>query len=221
MVVDLTKTNPEGWENHNFENSINSFSDAIIWEVHVRDFSNKILDSKYRGKYLAFTERGLVNEHGEAVGVDYLVNLGITHVHLLPVYDYATVDEANPDSEFNWGYDPKNYDTPEGSYSTDPFNGEVRIREYKQMVMGLHNAGIAVVMDMVYNHTYSKGHGFCLIDFHHLLHFSKGFAVGTVELKRAVRHPGDAGRIIELPLVRFQKIAFLRGKDDPGIQCDQ
>ena len=160
MVVDLTKTNPDGWENDNFENSIKSYSDVIIWEVHVRDFSNKIADSKYRGKYLAFTERGLVNEQGEAVGVDYLVNLGITHVHLLPVYDYATVDEANPDSEFNWGYDPKNYDTPEGSYSTDPYNGEVRIREYKQMVMGLHNAGIAVVMDMVYNHTYSAHSSF-------------------------------------------------------------
>ena len=163
MVVDLTKTNPHGWENHIFENSIKSYSDVIIWEVHVRDFSNKIADSKYRGKYLAFTERGLVNEHGEAVGVDYLANLGITHVHLLPVYDYATVDEANPDSEFNWGYDPKNYDTPEGSYSTDPFSGEVRIREYKQMVMGLHNAGIAVVMDMVYNHTYSAHSSFSKI----------------------------------------------------------
>ena len=163
MVVDLTKTNPHGWENDNFENSIKSYSDVIIWEVHVRDFSNKIADSKYRGKYLAFTERGLVNEQGEAVGVDYLVNLGITHVHLLPVYDYATVDEANPDSEFNWGYDPKNYDTPEGSYSTDPFSGEVRIREYKQMVMGLHNAGIAVVMDMVYNHTYSAHSSFSKI----------------------------------------------------------
>ena len=155
MVVDLSKTNPDGWAEDNFVSNIKSFSDAIIWEVHVRDFSNKIENSKYRGKYLAFTERGLVNEHGMPVGVDYLVDLGITHVHLLPVYDYATVNEADPDSEFNWGYDPKNYNAPEGSYSTDPYNGEVRIREYKKMVMGLHNAGIAVVMDMVYNHTYS------------------------------------------------------------------
>ena len=131
MVVDLSKTNPDGWEKDNFKSEIKTFSDAIIWEVHVRDFSNKIASSKYRGKYLAFTERGLVNEHGESVGVDYLVDLGITHVHLLPVYDYATVDEANPDSEFNWGYDPKNYDSPEGSYSTDPYNGAVRIKARK------------------------------------------------------------------------------------------
>ena len=160
MVVDLSKTNPDGWEKDNFKSEIKTFSDAIIWEVHVRDFSNKIASSKYRGKYLAFTERGLVNEHGESVGVDYLVDLGITHVHLLPVYDYATVDEANPDSEFNWGYDPKNYDSPEGSYSTDPYNGAVRIKEYKEMVMALHKAGIAVVMDMVYNHTYSANSSF-------------------------------------------------------------
>lgn len=160
MVVDLSKTNPVGWREHSFVSRISSYSDAIIWEVHVRDFSNTIEGSKYKGKYLAFTERGLVNEHGEAVGIDYLVNLGITHVHLLPVYDYATVDEANPDSEFNWGYDPKNYDSPEGSYSTDPYDGEVRIREYKEMVMALHEAGIAVVMDMVYNHTYSANSSF-------------------------------------------------------------
>ena len=155
MVVDLSKTNPDGWTNHSFTNSIKTYSDAIIWEVHVRDFSNKIATSNYKGKYLAFTERGLVNEHREAVGIDYLKELGITHVHLLPVYDYATVDEANPDVEFNWGYDPKNYDSPEGSYSTNPYDGVTRIKEYKEMVMGLHNAGIAVVMDMVYNHTYS------------------------------------------------------------------
>ncbi|MBO7196566.1 MAG: type I pullulanase [Clostridia bacterium] len=160
MVVDLSKTNPDGWADHSFTNCIKNYSDAIIWEVHVRDFSNKIAGSKYKGKYLAFTERGLVNEHGMAIGIDYLVDLGITHVHLLPVYDYATVDEANPDSEFNWGYDPKNYDSPEGSYSTDPYNGEVRIREYKEMVMALHNAGIAVIMDMVYNHTYSANSSF-------------------------------------------------------------
>ena len=160
MVVDLGRTDPDGWGTDNFSTGIESYSDAIIWEVHVRDFSNKIAASNYKGKYLAFTERGLVNEHGEAVGVDYLVELGITHVHLLPVYDYATVDEANPDSQFNWGYDPKNYNVPEGSYSTDPYNGEVRIKEYKQMVQALHAAGIGVVMDMVYNHTYDANSSF-------------------------------------------------------------
>ncbi len=160
MVVDLSLTNPEGWDNAVLSNPISNYSEAIIWEVHVRDFSNKIADSQYKGKYLAFTETGLVNEHGQSVGVDYLKELGITHVHLLPVYDFATIDEASSEPEFNWGYDPKNYNVPEGSYSTDPFNGEVRIREYKQMVMALHEAGISVVMDMVYNHTYDANSSF-------------------------------------------------------------
>ena len=159
MVVDLALTNPEGW-NKDFSTGIDSYSDAIVWEVHVRDFSNKIEDSEYKGKYLAFTERGLVNENGKPIGVDYLVELGITHVHLLPVYDYATVDETNPDSEFNWGYDPKNYNVPEGSYSTDPYDGAVRIKEYKEMVKALHEAGIGVVMDVVYNHTYDANSSF-------------------------------------------------------------
>ncbi len=160
MVVDLSRTNPDGWGEDNFSTGIGTYSDAVIWEVHVRDFSNKIASSNYKGKYLAFTERGLVNEHGQSVGVDYLVELGVTHVHLLPVYDYATVDEANPDSQFNWGYDPKNYNVPEGSYSTNPCDGEVRIKEYKQMVQALHAAGIGVVMDMVYNHTYDANSSF-------------------------------------------------------------
>ena len=160
MVVDLSRTNPDGWGEDNFSTGIKTYSDAVIWEVHVRDFSNKIASSNYKGKYLAFTERGLVNEYGQSVGVDYLVNLGITHVHLLPVYDYATVNEADPDSQFNWGYDPKNYNVPEGSYSTNPYDGEVRIKEYKQMVQALHAAGIGVVMDVVYNHTYDANSSF-------------------------------------------------------------
>ncbi len=160
MVVDLSRTDPEGFEESVLADPINSYSEAVIWEVHVRDFSNKIASSQYKGKYLAFTERGLVNEYGEPIGIDYLVNLGITHVHLLPVYDYASVDEADPDSGFNWGYDPENYNVPEGSYSTDPYNGEVRIREYKEMVKALHEAGIGVIMDMVYNHTYDSNSSF-------------------------------------------------------------
>ncbi|MEE1327827.1 MAG: type I pullulanase [Oscillospiraceae bacterium] len=160
MVVDLSLTDPEGWNTSKLANPISSYTEAIIWEVHVRDFSNTIADSQYKGKYLAFTETGLVNEYGQSVGVDYLKELGITHVHLLPVYDYATVDETNPDFGFNWGYDPKNYNVPEGSYSTDPYNGEVRIREFKQMVMALHEAGISVVMDVVYNHTYDGNSSF-------------------------------------------------------------
>ena len=160
MVVDLSLTDPEGWNSSELSNPISSYSEAIIWEVHVRDFSNTIASSAYKGKYLAFTETGLVNEYGQSVGIDYLKELGITHVHLLPVYDYATVDESNPDAEFNWGYDPKNYNVPEGSYSTDPYHGEVRIQEFKQMVMALHEAGIAVIMDVVYNHTYDGNSSF-------------------------------------------------------------
>ena len=160
MVVNLSDTNPPGFENSKLKENINNYSEAIIWEVHVRDFSNKIADSQYKGKYLAFTETGLKNEHGVSVGIDYLKNLGITHVHLLPVYDYATVDESNPNSAFNWGYDPKNYNVPEGSYSTNPCDGAVRINEYKQMVAALHEAGIGVIMDVVYNHTYDANSSF-------------------------------------------------------------
>ena len=161
MVVNLNLTDPENWTDVDFDPSFggavnfDSYSDAFIWEVHVRDFSNLIESSQYKGKYLAFTETGLVNEYNQPVGVDYLKNLGVTHVHLLPSYDYATVKEENPHSGFNWGYDPKNYNVPEGSYSTDPTNGAVRIEEYKQMVQALHDAGIGVIMDVVYNHTFS------------------------------------------------------------------
>ncbi len=160
MVVDLSLTDPADWTNAELSSPISDYSEAIIWEIHVRDFSNKIDSSKYKGKYLAFTEKGLVNAYGESVGIDYLKSLGITHVHLLPVYDYATVDEGNPDSGFNWGYDPKNYNVPEGSYSTDPYHGDVRIREFKEMVKSLHEAGIGVIMDVVYNHTYDANSAF-------------------------------------------------------------
>lgn len=160
MVVDLSTTDPENWD-ESFKAGITSYSQAVIWEVHVRDFSNRIQASQHKGKYLAFTERGLKNEAGVPVGVDYLVDLGVTHVHLLPVYDYATVDETKLDTpQFNWGYDPKNYNVPEGSYSTDPYHGEVRIKEYKQMVQGLHDAGLGVIMDVVYNHTYDGNSAF-------------------------------------------------------------
>ncbi len=160
MVVDLALTNPYGWEKSDLQIKITKYSEAVIWEVHLRDFSNRIESSKYKGKYLAFTERGLINEHGVPVGVDYLARLGVTHVHLLPVFDFATVDESSDEAQFNWGYDPKNYNAPEGSYSSDPYNGEVRIREFKEMVKALHKAGIGVVMDVVYNHTYEANSSF-------------------------------------------------------------
>ena len=154
MVVDLSLTNPDGFENDTFADNISRYSDAVIWETHVRDFSNKIKDSKYKGKFLAFTEEGLKNSSGFPVGIDYLSSLGVSHVQLLPIFDYATVDETKS-GLFNWGYDPENYNSPEGSYSTDPYNGGVRIKELKALVQALHKAGIGVVMDVVYNHTYS------------------------------------------------------------------
>ncbi|MDE6104741.1 MAG: type I pullulanase [Clostridia bacterium] len=154
MILDLSTTDPDGWTDEVYNNpQIENYTDAQIWEVHVRDFSNKITSSQYKGKYLAFTEEGL-KENGVPVGLDYLKALGITHVHLLPSFDYASVDESK-DGGFNWGYDPQNYNVPEGSYSTNPADGAVRVKEYKQMVQALHNNGISVVMDVVYNHTYS------------------------------------------------------------------
>ncbi len=154
MVTDLDATDPEGFGEDTFIDSISAYNEAVIWEVHVRDFSNRLASSVYPGKYLAFTEHGLTNAAGEPAGIDYLTDLGITHVHLQPVYDYATVDESSPEPQFNWGYDPKNYNVPEGSYATDPYHGEVRITEFKQMVQALHRSGLGVVMDVVYNHTY-------------------------------------------------------------------
>ena len=156
MVVSLPETDPEGFSADTFCSSVNAYNEAVIWEVHVRDFSNMLASSRYPGKYLAFTESGLTNSSGEPAGLDYLTDLGITHVHLQPVYDYATVDEASDAPQFNWGYDPKNYNVPEGSYSTDPWHGDVRIREFKQMVQALHSKGLGVVMDVVYNQTYAE-----------------------------------------------------------------
>ena len=154
MVVDLKTTDPEGFDADSYIRNISAYNEAVIWEVHVRDFSNKLESSQYPGKYLAFTEHGLANGSGEPAGIDYLADLGVTHVHLQPVYDFATVNEATGVPAFNWGYDPKNYNAPEGSYATDPYHGEVRIREFKQMVQALHESGFGVVMDVVYNHTY-------------------------------------------------------------------
>lgn len=161
MILDLDSTNPSSWNNdarHTYKNA----ADMSIYELHVRDFSSDP-DSgiKNTGKYLAFTENGTKDSKGVSTGIDHLKDLGITTVHILPVYDYATVDETKLDTpQYNWGYDPKNYNAPEGSYSTDPYHGEVRVNEYKQMVQALHNADIGVVMDVVYNHTYSTNYCF-------------------------------------------------------------
>ena len=158
MVIDLDATDPDGWDNDTRVSCKNQ-TDAVIWEAHVRDFSaSSDSGMKNKGKYLAFTETGTtVNNDGiHPTGIDYLEDLGVTHVHLLPVYDYGSVDETKLNTDqFNWGYDPMNYNTPEGSYSTDPYHGEVRVKEFKQMVQSLHKKNIGVVMDVVYNHTYA------------------------------------------------------------------
>ncbi len=146
------ETNPKGWD-ADVPVSLENPVDAIFYELHVRDFSispNSGMSAK--GKYLAFTEKGVTNSSGFLTGIDHLKELGITHVHLLPVADYYTVDEYHPDEKYNWGYDPLNYNTPEGSYSTNP-DTIARITEFKQLVMALHQVGIGVVMDVVYNHT--------------------------------------------------------------------
>lgn len=159
MVVDLDSTDPEGWDEDKHV-YVDSQADAIIWEVQVKDFSyneNSGVSEKNRGKFLGFTETGttLNNEGVISTGIDYLKDLGVTHVQINPFYDFATINEAGSDSQFNWGYDPKNYGVPEGSYSTNPYDGNVRINECKQMIKALHDAGIGVIMDVVYNHTYS------------------------------------------------------------------
>lgn len=155
MVVDLDSTDPDGFSKDvrpDFEN----MTDAVIYELHIRDISSDESSGiENKGKYLGLTESGTTNTAGEATGLDYLKELGVTHVHILPSFDYASVDETGDDTQFNWGYDPQNYNVPEGSYSTDPTDGNVRVNEYKQMVQSLHDKDIRVVMDVVYNHTFN------------------------------------------------------------------
>lgn len=160
MVVDLDSTDPQGWSEDKHV-LYDEQTDANIWEVQIRDFSisdTSGVSDAYQGKFLAFTQGGTkVNGSGDvSTCVDYLVKQGVKYVHLNPVYDYGSVDETKLDKpQYNWGYDPVNYNVPDGSYSTDPYNGEVRIKEFKQMVQALHDRGIGVIMDVVYNHTYS------------------------------------------------------------------
>lgn len=155
QILDLNTTNPKGWES-DVHPVLMYPQDAVIYEMHHRDFSIDATSGiRHKGKYLALTERGTTNGQGEKTGIDHLVDLGVTHVHLLPSYDYGSVDETKLDQpQYNWGYDPVNYNVPEGSYSTDPYDPSVRIREFKEMVMALHKAGIRVVMDVVYNHVF-------------------------------------------------------------------
>jgi len=162
MVVDLSTTNPDGWENDKHV-LVQNQTDVSVWEISVADFSSSEssgVSEANRGKYLAFTEEGTtVNgvQGASSTCVDYLKKLGVKYVQIMPFYDFGSVDESkNIMDQYNWGYDPVNYNCPEGSYSSNPKKGEVRIKECKQMIQALHNAGIGVIMDVVYNHTYTS-----------------------------------------------------------------
>jgi pullulanase len=153
MVIDLDSTDPEGWDEDKNPHSGKTITDSVIYELHVKDFSwHESAGMVNKGKYIAFTEQGTTNATGQMTGIDYLKDLGITHVHLLPTNDFSSGDESGYWDDYCWGYDPKNYNIPDGMYSTDPYDGNVRIKEYKQMVKALHDAGIAVVNDVVFNH---------------------------------------------------------------------
>ena len=161
MVLDLRTTDPEGWENDRNPHAGKSITDAVIYELHIRDLSmHRSSRIKNKGTFLGLTETKKKTKGKQSTGLDHMKNLGITHVHLLPVYDFGSSDESLPKPQYNWGYDPVNFNVPEGSYSTDPFNGAVRVKEMKQMVKALHDAGIGVIMDVVYNHVY-EAQQFC------------------------------------------------------------
>ena len=154
MIYNPQKTNPDNWMNDK-RPELNSFTDAIIYETHIRDFSvaaNSGIENK--GKFLAFTEKDTKTDNNINTGLAHLKELGVTHVHLLPVNDFFTVDEEKPLEKYNWGYDPLHYNAPEGSYSVNAYDGASRIKEFKQLVQALHSEGIGVILDVVYNHTY-------------------------------------------------------------------
>jgi pullulanase len=152
-VIDWDETDPQGWKED--VSPVVKKSDIIVYELQHRDFSiHETSGVKSRGKFLALTEEGTVNPDGLATGVDHLKELGVTYVQLLPSTDFATIDETRlEDNQYNWGYEPLNYNAVEGSFSTDPYDPVTRIREFKQMVQALHKAGIRVILDVVYNHT--------------------------------------------------------------------
>ncbi len=153
-IIDLNTTNPENWDGDKGP-EVKNFSDVVLYEAHMRDLSmDPSSGIANKGKFLQFTEPGTKSPQGEATGIDHLKELGVTHVHILPSYDYNSVDETNLQNNiYNWGYDPQNYNAPEGSYSTNPSDPATRVREMKEMIKALHDAGIGVVMDVVYNHT--------------------------------------------------------------------
>ncbi|WP_181304371.1 type I pullulanase [Rufibacter sp. XAAS-G3-1] len=164
MVLDMASTNPRGWATDKGP-AVKTMNEVVLWEAHVRDItSHPSSGSSKPGTFLGLVEAKTKTPDGLPTGIDHMKNLGVTHIHLLPSFDYRSIDEAALDTpQFNWGYDPQNYNVPEGSYSSDPFQAEVRIKEFKQMVQGFHKRGLGVVMDVVYNHTgLSKGSNFNL-----------------------------------------------------------
>ena len=155
-VIDMATTNPEGW-NEDVRPAFAGAKDAIVYEMHHRDMSiHPTSGVENKGKFLSWTEHGTTTAEGLATGIDHLVQLGVTHVQILPSYDYGSIDETRlSENKYNWGYDPVNYNAPDGGYSTNPYDPATRIREMKQMIQALHKAGIRVIMDVVYNHTFN------------------------------------------------------------------
>ena len=162
MILDLSATNPNGWEMDKNPHADKKITDISIYELHIRDLSiDESSGIQNKGKYLGLAETGTKTASGKPTGLDHIASLGVTHVHLLPFYDYGSVDESQLNKpQFNWGYDPVNFNVPEGSYSTDPCHGEVRVRELKTMIQAMHDKGLSVVMDVVYNHVY-EAKDFC------------------------------------------------------------
>lgn len=155
MVVNLEKTNPEGFQEDKGP-EVKKWTDIVVYEMSVLDTTmDESCGAKHPGKYIGLTETGLKTKEGVPTGLDHILDMGVTHVQLMPCYDFGSIDESKPDvPQYNWGYDPINYNLPEGSFSTDPFHGEVRIKEFKQMVQSFHEKGLGVIMDVVYNHTF-------------------------------------------------------------------
>ena len=155
-IIDWNETNPEGWESDRAP-ELKMYSDIILYELHHRDFSiDPDSGIEHKGKFLALTEPGTQTPDGQSTGIEHLKELGVTHIHILPSFDFSTIDETSlEENSYNWGYDPKNYNVPDGSYSTDPANPVARIREFKEMVKSLHENGFRIVLDVVYNHTAS------------------------------------------------------------------
>ncbi len=157
MILNMSDTNPAGWDTDQDPHSGNPITDAVIYELHIRDLSmHRSSNIHSKGKFLALTETGTKTKGGHSTGLDHIKALGVTHVHLLPVFDYGYTDESRHKPQYNWGYDPVNFNVPEGSYASNAFDGAVRVRELKQMIKTLHDNGLSVVMDVVYNHVYNR-----------------------------------------------------------------